>query len=87
MSDVMRDLMKGAGGSRGEAAFVAANYNKDGVPVEIVGLPDFARECLEFLLREAVLCGMRIATNVPIEQVPAAVDAAVRAALKGADHE
>lgn len=81
MTDLTQELMKGAGGSRGEAAFVVVNYNKDGAPVEMVGLPDFAQECLELILREAVLCGMRIATNVPIEQVPAAVDAAVRAAL------
>lgn len=53
MSDLTQELMKDAGGSRGEAAFVVVNYNKDGVPVEMVGLPNFAREYVDTMRTRA----------------------------------
>jgi hypothetical protein len=53
MTDLTQELMKGAGGSRGEAAFVVVNYNKYGAPVEIVGLPNFAQEYVDTMRARA----------------------------------
>jgi hypothetical protein len=42
--DFITGLMKGAGGARGAAAYVAVEYDKQGNAVSISGLPDFAQK-------------------------------------------
>jgi hypothetical protein len=46
MSDALKSLFEGAGGARGEAAYVVVEYDKNGEPAKISGLPDFAAECV-----------------------------------------
>ena len=45
--DFITGLMKGAGGARGEAAYVAVEYDKQGNAVSISGLPDFAQKYVD----------------------------------------